>query len=65
MNKAKTISKTFFEIFINMLAGVFLPLGIWVGAILALLDHEEFFLAVILFLSGLAYVYRDWKEHFK
>lgn len=59
MNKPKIITKTIFEISIDMLSGIGLWFLIWGGAIIAWANEGELFLAVLLFLSGLAWAYKD------
>ena len=55
----KKTSTMIFESLIDIFAGLFLWFLIWAGAVIAFLEAGEVVLGVLLFLSGLAWVYRE------
>lgn len=59
MDEKKIIAKTIFEQLVNLFAGLFLYLLIWAGAVMALVNSGEMVLAILLTLSGFAWVYKE------
>ncbi|KKN66994.1 hypothetical protein LCGC14_0465480 [marine sediment metagenome] len=62
MNKTKVTGKIIFEALIDVLSGVILWMLILIGAVIALIDHGEPALGFILFLCGIAWVYKEIKK---
>lgn len=60
MNKAKITINQIFEMLIDLFANVFLWILIWAGAVISFANHDETFLGSLLFLSGVAWVYKDY-----
>lgn len=61
MNKKKIIARTVFEQLVDLFSGFFLYLLIWTGAIMGLAAAEADLLGWLLFLSGIAYMYKQYK----
>ncbi len=63
--KKKSLTKDVFDMLIDMFSTIFLWLLIWTGAVIALIDHGDFVLAIFLVLSGFAWLYKDAKNYKK
>jgi hypothetical protein len=57
-SRIKSTSKVIFSSLIDMFANLITRLLIWCGAVLSLINLGEHFLAYMLLLGGLAFVYR-------
>lgn len=59
MNNKKIIFKEFVDMLVNLFANVFLWFLIYAAAIISFAQADEFFLAFLLVLSGVAWLYKD------
>ncbi len=55
----KTIS-IIFEKVVDLFSPFLLYLLIWTGAFMGLVESKNTFLAILLFLSGIAWAYKEW-----
>ena len=55
----KLIFKQIFDMLVDIHSGIFLWMLMWGGAVIAWADHGETFLSILLFLSGIAWVYKN------